>query len=104
MTVTFTDNEFQVIFDAIRTVKRDILEDEECLERCYWPGQELNNLEQAYLVVQEKEYQKTQETRKRGLILRPLGDVIVIMPPLSINIQEIEQLLAVTMEAINKVT
>jgi len=45
-----------------------------------------------------------QETRKRGVILRPLGDVIVIMPPLCISIQELEQLLSVTMEAIVEVT
>lgn len=45
-----------------------------------------------------------QETRKRGVILRPLGDVIVIMPPLCISIQELEQLLLVTMEAIVEVT
>jgi len=45
-----------------------------------------------------------QETRKRGVILRPLGDVIVIMPPLSISIQELEQVLSVTMDAISKVT
>ena len=45
-----------------------------------------------------------QETRRRGVILRPLGDVIVIMPPLSISVPEIEQLLSFTMEAISKVT
>ena len=45
-----------------------------------------------------------QEARKRGVILRPLGDVIVIMPPLSISIPELEQLLSATKEAIVEVT
>jgi adenosylmethionine-8-amino-7-oxononanoate aminotransferase len=45
-----------------------------------------------------------QAARKRGVILRPLGDVMVIMPPLSISILELEQLLSVTMEAIREIT
>jgi adenosylmethionine-8-amino-7-oxononanoate aminotransferase len=38
--------------------------------------------------------------RKLGAILRPLGDVIVLMPPLSISLQELETLLQITHEAI----
>lgn len=45
-----------------------------------------------------------QEVRKNGVILRPLGNVIVIMPPLSISIQELKKLLDVTCEAIKTVT
>ncbi len=45
-----------------------------------------------------------QEVRKRGVILRPLGNVIVLMPPLAISIPELDQLLDVTKWAIKKVT
>ena len=42
--------------------------------------------------------------RRRGVILRPLGDVLVLMPPLSITGDEIETLVAVAAESIAEVT
>lgn len=42
-------------------------------------------------------------TRKRGVILRPLGSVIVLMPPLSITNEEIEFLVKVVKESIEEV-
>ncbi|MBP7163665.1 MAG: adenosylmethionine--8-amino-7-oxononanoate transaminase, partial [Candidatus Omnitrophica bacterium] len=45
-----------------------------------------------------------QDVRSRGVILRPLGDVIVLMPPLSVNRSEMDQLLGATYEAIQSVT
>jgi len=42
--------------------------------------------------------------RARGVIVRPLGDVIVLMPPLSITEAELRQLVAVTAEAITAAT
>jgi adenosylmethionine-8-amino-7-oxononanoate aminotransferase len=42
--------------------------------------------------------------RRHGLILRPLGDVIVFMPPLSITLDEIDFLVRTTGEAIKEVT
>ncbi len=44
------------------------------------------------------------EVRKHGIILRPLDDVIVLMPPLSITKQEITRLLTVVEQAIRTVT
>jgi adenosylmethionine-8-amino-7-oxononanoate transaminase/dethiobiotin synthase len=44
------------------------------------------------------------EARKHGAILRPLGNVIVIMPPLSISRDELNTLLNVTYRAIETVT
>jgi adenosylmethionine-8-amino-7-oxononanoate aminotransferase len=44
------------------------------------------------------------EARRRGVIIRPLGDVIIIMPPLSITKVELEELLAVIYESIEVVT
>ncbi|MFA4967067.1 MAG: adenosylmethionine--8-amino-7-oxononanoate transaminase [Candidatus Margulisiibacteriota bacterium] len=40
------------------------------------------------------------EARKRGVILRPLGNVIVLMPPLSITVKQLKRILDVTFESI----
>ena len=45
-----------------------------------------------------------QEARKRGVILRPLGNVIVLMPPLGISMKELEQLIDRTYDSIRVVT
>ncbi len=44
-----------------------------------------------------------QASRKRGLLLRPLGDVIVLMPPLSIEIDEIDQMIDAVMGSIQEI-
>lgn len=44
------------------------------------------------------------EARKNGLVIRPLGNVIVLMPVLSMSIPELEQVLDITYHAIAKVT
>lgn len=44
------------------------------------------------------------EARKRGIIIRPLGDVIVLMPPLSNTDKELDQLLDVVYDSISVVT
>jgi adenosylmethionine-8-amino-7-oxononanoate aminotransferase len=49
-------------------------------------------------------YQVILEARKNGVILRPLGDVIVLMPPLAVSLEELDLLFAVTEEAIKRVT
>ena len=41
--------------------------------------------------------------RRRGVIIRPLGDIIVLMPPLSITDGEINRLVSVTRESIAEV-
>lgn len=46
----------------------------------------------------------TLEARKRGVIIRPLGNVIVLMPPLSITEDELTTLVDITLESIIKVT
>ncbi len=45
-----------------------------------------------------------QAARRRGIILRPLGNVIILMPPLSITSDEIEWLVRVTADSIREVT
>lgn len=44
------------------------------------------------------------EARKQGVILRPLGNVIVLMPPLSITKKELKSLLEATYRSIKVVT
>lgn len=45
----------------------------------------------------------TQHVRNHGVILRPLGDVVVLMPPLSIDPKEIEMLVSATADSIIEV-
>ena len=49
-------------------------------------------------------YQIILEARKQGVILRPLGDVIVLMPPLAVSLEELDLLFAATEKAIRKIT
>jgi adenosylmethionine-8-amino-7-oxononanoate aminotransferase len=42
----------------------------------------------------------TVEARKRGAIIRPLGDVVILMPPLSISETELQKLVRITAESI----
>ncbi len=44
------------------------------------------------------------ESRKKGLIIRPLGNVIVLMPPLSISMKELKRMMEIVFAAIKKVT
>ncbi len=49
-------------------------------------------------------HQVTLAARERGVIIRPLGDTIVLMPPLSITSDELHRLVTVTAEAIRVAT
>lgn len=49
-------------------------------------------------------HQVIMEARRHGLIIRPLGDVIVLMPPLAISKEEIEKICTITYESIRKIT
>jgi adenosylmethionine-8-amino-7-oxononanoate aminotransferase len=49
-------------------------------------------------------HQVTLAARQRGAIIRPLGDVVVLMPPLSISDDELRRLVAITGESIATVT
>jgi adenosylmethionine-8-amino-7-oxononanoate aminotransferase len=46
----------------------------------------------------------TLEARRRGAIIRPLGDVVVLMPPLSISHDDLRRLVDITSEAIDAAT
>jgi adenosylmethionine-8-amino-7-oxononanoate aminotransferase len=45
-----------------------------------------------------------QEARRRGVVIRPLGDVIVLMPPLSISSEHLEELVDTVFHSIACVT
>jgi adenosylmethionine-8-amino-7-oxononanoate aminotransferase len=44
------------------------------------------------------------EARRHGVLLRPLGDVMILMPPFVITLEEIDRLLEVTYACIQSVT
>jgi adenosylmethionine-8-amino-7-oxononanoate aminotransferase len=46
----------------------------------------------------------TMEARRRGAIIRPLGDVVVLMPPLSISLDELRRLVGIVCDAIEAAT
>ena len=46
----------------------------------------------------------TQEARKRGLLLRPLGHIIVLMPPLTVSLGELRRMLVIIDQSISAAT
>ncbi len=62
------------------------------------------NLSDRYPVEMRIAYQICHKALKQGLWLRPLGDTLVIMPPLSIKEEELEFLGNVLIESIREVT
>ncbi|MBI2997712.1 MAG: adenosylmethionine--8-amino-7-oxononanoate transaminase [Deltaproteobacteria bacterium] len=58
----------------------------------------------AYPSARRVGHQVIREARKRGVIVRPLGDVIVLMPPLTISDEEIKALVDVVYDCIRQVT
>ncbi|MEK6528214.1 MAG: adenosylmethionine--8-amino-7-oxononanoate transaminase, partial [Nitrospirota bacterium] len=57
-----------------------------------------------YLLDEKIGWKVCGRAREKGLILRPLGNVVVLMPPLSISHQELKKLIHITAEAIREVT
>ena len=49
-------------------------------------------------------HQVTLEARARGAIVRPLGDVVVLMPPLSIEADVLEELVEIVADSISAAT
>jgi adenosylmethionine-8-amino-7-oxononanoate aminotransferase len=49
-------------------------------------------------------HQVTLAARERGAIIRPLGDVVVLMPPLSIRARDLRRLIAIVTDSILAVT
>ena len=49
-------------------------------------------------------HQVTLEARRRGALVRPLGDTVVLMPPLAIGAEELRRLVEITAAAIAAAT
>jgi adenosylmethionine-8-amino-7-oxononanoate aminotransferase len=49
-------------------------------------------------------HQVTLAARRRGAIIRPLGDTVVLMPPLAISADELRRLIDITGESIAEVS
>jgi adenosylmethionine---8-amino-7-oxononanoate aminotransferase len=49
-------------------------------------------------------HQVTLEARRRGAVIRPLGDVVVLMPPLAISEADLERLVVIVWESIVEAT
>ena len=49
-------------------------------------------------------HQVALEARARGAIIRPLGDVVVLMPPLSIEADVLEELVEIVADSIEAAT
>jgi adenosylmethionine-8-amino-7-oxononanoate aminotransferase len=58
----------------------------------------------AYEPSERMGHRVTLEGRRRGAIIRPLGDVVVLMPPLSIEADELEELVEITADSIDAAT
>lgn len=68
----------------------------EVRQRGFMVGIELEGFDPA----ERTGHQVTLEARERGAIVRPLGDVVVLMPPLSIRGAELQRLVSITRQAI----
>ena len=62
------------------------------------------NTKEPYAFDERLGYKVTLEARKEGVMLRPLGDVIVLMPPLAVSVDELDLLFGATEKAIRRVT
>jgi adenosylmethionine-8-amino-7-oxononanoate aminotransferase len=72
----------------------------EIRQRGFMVGIEL----QGFDLAERMGHQVTLAARERGAIIRPLGDVVVLMPPLAIEEAQLERLVAITREAIQEAT
>jgi adenosylmethionine-8-amino-7-oxononanoate aminotransferase len=100
------------VFEEERTLERlapkmavlgDLLEDvarsphvAEVRRRGFMTGIELAGFE----VADRMGHRVTLEARRRGAIIRPLGDTVILMPPLAIEEHQLRRLVAITGEAI----
>lgn len=57
-----------------------------------------------YLVEEKIGIRVSQECRGQGLIIRPLGNVIVLMPPLAISMRELQHLTDIVHASVRQVT
>ena len=57
-----------------------------------------------YPAVRRTGHQVTLAARTRGALVRPLGDTVVLMPPLSMSRADVDRLVDVTIASIDEAT
>ena len=62
------------------------------------------NTKEPYAWEEKMGWKVAYHARDNGVFIRPLGNVVVIMPPLSISHENLKQMLKVIKDAINAVT
>jgi len=62
------------------------------------------NLKTPYPIEERQGMKVASEARKRGLLLRPLGNVLVLMPPLSTTKMELKQMVEILYDSITAAT
>jgi adenosylmethionine-8-amino-7-oxononanoate aminotransferase len=58
----------------------------------------------SYPLEQRVGHHVAMEARRRGLIIRPLGNVIVLMPPLTVTLRELARMVTIIRESVRVVT
>lgn len=79
----------------------------EIRQRGFMVGIELvqdRTVKSPYPLEQRIGHRVAMEARGRGLILRPLGNVIVLMPPLTVTVRELARMVAIVRKSIYTVT
>ena len=59
---------------------------------------------QAYCVSEQMGVKVCQQAREHGLLIRPLGDVLVLMPPLSMENEQIQHMCQIVHRSIDSIT
>ncbi|MCX8011891.1 MAG: aminotransferase class III-fold pyridoxal phosphate-dependent enzyme, partial [Desulfobacterota bacterium] len=59
---------------------------------------------ESYPIKEKMGIKVIKEARQKGVVIRPLGDVIVLMPSLNISDTELKRLTQITFAAIKKIT
>lgn len=86
---------------------RDLPQVGEVRQKGFMVGIELvkdKKTREPFSVQERMGHQVIMEARKLGIIIRPLGDVIVLMPPLTISLKGLKELVDGTFQAIKKIT
>ena len=62
------------------------------------------NTKKPYLLEERVGHRVTMDARRRGLLLRPIGNVLVLMPPLSTSLPELRRMVEILQASIKTVT
>ncbi|MBI5695412.1 MAG: adenosylmethionine--8-amino-7-oxononanoate transaminase [Nitrospirae bacterium] len=107
------ENTLAILKGKIRHLRHELMKVEDLphvgqvRQKGFMVGIELvqdKNTKEPYPLPEKRGIRVTQEARRRGVIIRPLGNVIVLMPPLSISEGELEKLVEVTHKSIKAAT